>query len=289
MRDGFAPACQGLRVARDSRNSCERHGGLPAAVLADRERLVGLLVAVDDHERDLLELGVADPLADGLVGVVDLDPVRGELRGQRARGLAVASPTGSTRTCTGASQNGNAPAKCSIRMPMKRSNEPISARWINDGSVLGVVGALVAEPEALRHLEVELDRPDLPRAAERVEHVQVDLRPVERAVALVDRVLEPAPLERRRAAPPRRSPTPRRCRACSRAGSRARTSPRSRRGRRGSRSRGSRRSRPRSARACRRCARRPGRCATRSSPCSAPPSSSRCSVDDSANRSGSSR
>ena len=62
--------------------------------------------------------------------------------------------------------------------------------------VLGVVGALVAEPEALRHLEVELDRPDLPGAVERVEHVQVDLRPVEGAVALVHDVLEPAPLER---------------------------------------------------------------------------------------------
>ena len=44
------------------------------------------------------------------------------------------------RTCTGASQNGNAPAKCSIRMPMKRSNEPISARWI----ITGVCSALSA-------------------------------------------------------------------------------------------------------------------------------------------------
>ena len=78
---------------------------------------------------------------------------------------------------------------------MKRSNEPSSARWITRG-VLGVVGAQVAEAEALRHLGVELDRAHLPGAAERVGHVQVDLRAVERAVALVHHVLEPAPLER---------------------------------------------------------------------------------------------
>ena len=82
-------------------------------------------------------------------------------------------------------------------MPMKRSNEPISARWITYGVCSALSAPDVAEPEALRHLDVELDRADLPRAAERVDHVQVDLRPVERAVALVDDVLEPAAVERR--------------------------------------------------------------------------------------------
>ena len=62
--------------------------------------------------------------------------------------------------------------------------------------VLLVVGAHVGEPEAGRHLRVELDRAHLPRAAEHVGHVQVDLRAVEGAVALVDRVRDPAPLER---------------------------------------------------------------------------------------------
>ena len=62
--------------------------------------------------------------------------------------------------------------------------------------VLGVVGADVAAVQALRLLAVELDRPHLPRAAERVGHVQVDLRAVEGAVARVEHVLEPAPVER---------------------------------------------------------------------------------------------
>jgi hypothetical protein len=50
-------------------------------------------------------------------------------------------------------------------------------------AVLGVVGAGVLQGEALGHVVVELDRSELPRAPDRVGHVQVDLRPIERAVA----------------------------------------------------------------------------------------------------------
>ena len=57
--------------------------------------------------------------------------------------------------------------------------------------VLGVVRARVLQPEALWHRIVELDRSQLPRAADRVGHVQVDLRSVEGAVALVQLVREP--------------------------------------------------------------------------------------------------
>ena len=41
---------------------------------------------------------------------------------------ACSSEIGSTRTCSGASHVGNAPAKCSIRIAMNRSNEPLTAR-----------------------------------------------------------------------------------------------------------------------------------------------------------------
>ena len=47
--------------------------------------------------------------------------------------------------------------------------------------------------EARRHHVVELDGAELPRAADRVGHVEVDLRTVERPLALPDPVLEPAP------------------------------------------------------------------------------------------------
>jgi hypothetical protein len=62
---------------------------------ADRERFVGFLVAVDDRERDLLELGVPDPLADGVVAVVELDPVAGlaQLCRQRSGHLSVIGPS----------------------------------------------------------------------------------------------------------------------------------------------------------------------------------------------------
>src|SRR5687768_16483651 len=47
--------------------------GLPAAVLAHGERLVRLAVAVDDRVGDLLKLCVANPLAERLVALVDVD------------------------------------------------------------------------------------------------------------------------------------------------------------------------------------------------------------------------
>ena len=49
--------------------------------------------------------------------------------------------------------------------------------------VLDVVRAHVGELEARRHLRIELDRPHLPRATEHVVHEEIDLRPVERALA----------------------------------------------------------------------------------------------------------
>ncbi len=56
---------------------------------ADRDRILRLLVAPDHHVRDLLDLRVADPLADRLVGVVDLDPELVELLRERGGRLAV--------------------------------------------------------------------------------------------------------------------------------------------------------------------------------------------------------
>ena len=62
--------------------------------------------------------------------------------------------------------------------------------------VLRVVRAHVRQSEPRRHLGIELDRPHLPRATEHVGHVQVDLRAVEGAVALVHLVVDAAPVER---------------------------------------------------------------------------------------------
>src|ERR1051326_493886 len=71
----FRPCLPGTQSSKLSPKIIQRLGGLVAAVLAHRECIVGLLVAVHDDVRDLLDLGVPDPLADRLVAVVDLDAV----------------------------------------------------------------------------------------------------------------------------------------------------------------------------------------------------------------------
>ena len=53
----------------------------------------------------------------------------------------------------------------------------------------------VRQVELLRHLHVVLDRTALPRTADRILEVEVDLRAVERAIALIDDVVEAAVLE----------------------------------------------------------------------------------------------
>ena len=108
--------------------------------------------------------------------------------------------------------------------------------------VLGVVRARVGELEALRHEVVDLAGAALPGAPERVGDVEIDLRPVEGAVARVDLVWPGRSSRARRRAPRQPPPTPRRRRSTSPGGSRAR------RGRR--RTRRSRRAR-RSPRRCR--------------------------------------
>jgi hypothetical protein len=62
--------------------------------------------------------------------------------------------------------------------------------------VLGVVRPGVGQPELLGHVVVELHGAELPGPLEGVGHVEIDLRPIEGAVALVQVVLEPAALER---------------------------------------------------------------------------------------------
>src|SRR5947209_18380524 len=88
----FRPCLPGTQGSKFRPKISKRKGGLPAPVLADCQGLVGLLVAVDDDEGDLLHLGVPDPLADGVVGIVHLDAVACEPPGETAGGLAMPLP-----------------------------------------------------------------------------------------------------------------------------------------------------------------------------------------------------
>ena len=81
-------ACSRSRAS----NSSSDFVGLLSPMLPDGDRIVGFLVAPDDDVRDLLDLGVADPLAHRLVRVVDLDAELAQLLGERLRRLAVVEP-----------------------------------------------------------------------------------------------------------------------------------------------------------------------------------------------------
>ena len=182
-----SPTELGALVAAGARP--HRHGALRALAVAD-----------DEHVRHLLQLGLPDLISNLLLALVELDPQPRRLRAGRGptrRRRRCRSAIGSTMAWTGASHSGKRPG---VVLDQDR-DEPLEAaedRPVDDDRpVLGVVGADVFQVEALRRLVIELDRRALPLPADRVGDVEVDLRAVERAVALV---------ERRRAAPRARAP-----------------------------------------------------------------------------------
>src|ERR1700750_2011310 len=69
------PCLPGTKGSKFGLKILQRQRFLAPAVFPDRERLVRLLVAVDDHVRDLRDFRVPDPLADGVVGLVHVHAV----------------------------------------------------------------------------------------------------------------------------------------------------------------------------------------------------------------------
>src|SRR5438874_13263947 len=94
VRNGSAPASQASQGSKLRREVYKTQGLLCAPTAAHGEALVRLAVAVDDHERDLLDLGAADALADRLRRLADLNPValRAEPLGERGRRLEMRLP-----------------------------------------------------------------------------------------------------------------------------------------------------------------------------------------------------
>ena len=115
---------------------------------------------------------------------------------------------GMTTACTGAHQNGKAPAKCSVMMPMKRSKRAVDGAVDGDGTPRLAVLVDVGQVEALgQHHHVRLDGGHLPLAAERVVDVDVDLGRVEGAVPGLDGVLHAGSVEGVLHEASRRAPT----------------------------------------------------------------------------------
>jgi hypothetical protein len=99
------------------------------------------------------ELGIADFGADLVGAGVEGGAHAGIGAGAKTRAKSsLFSEMGSTRTCSGASQVGKWPAKCSMSTPVKRSMLPKGARWIMTGRCGLVVGADVAQLESLGRL-----------------------------------------------------------------------------------------------------------------------------------------
>src|SRR3954451_22783650 len=90
----FRPCLPGNKGSKFRPEFLEREGGLLPAVLPNREGVLRLLVPVDDDEGDLFDLGVSDPLADGVVGVVHLHAAAVEPAGEVVRRSPVALADG---------------------------------------------------------------------------------------------------------------------------------------------------------------------------------------------------
>ena len=143
-----------------------------------------VLVANDDHIRNLVNLCFADFIANLLVAFVHgyAEALISQLlQTSLAHGI-LRSVIGMMRTCSGASHVGNAPAKCSVITPMKRSMEPENNAVDHNRTVLLAVCAGVLKLETLRQLHIQLDGATLPGTADGVCQMEVQLRTVERAV-----------------------------------------------------------------------------------------------------------
>src|SRR4051812_2320518 len=155
----FRPCLPGFQVSKTRPEINERFRRLPAPALPDGECLVALLVAVDDRERHLVDLGVADPLADRLVRIVDLDAVRRELPRELVRRVAVVEPDREHAHLHRREPEGKRPRVVLDDDADEALERPEERTVDHEHRVLGVVGADVGQAEAGRHLPVELDRP----------------------------------------------------------------------------------------------------------------------------------
>src|SRR3984893_18058143 len=153
-----------------------------------RGAALGLPLPHDQHVGHLAELGLADAIAQLLVAVVELGAdARGPQRGEHlATVLAVLLADREHPRL----HRGEPRRKHAREVLGKDRHEPLVGaedRAVDHHRALGLaVGVDVLALHALgQHREVDLDGGELPLAAQRVLHVDVDLGPVEGAAALV--------------------------------------------------------------------------------------------------------
>src|SRR5262245_20734673 len=145
----------------------------------------GLLLAHHQHRRDFLELTPADPGAELLVLVVELDAQPAGAQGRRdlLRRLGETVRDREHDGLHGRDPEREVPTRVLDQDPDETLEGAQDRAVHDDRPVLAAVLADVLQVEALRVLEVDLDRAELPGTADRVLDAKVDLGAIERAVA----------------------------------------------------------------------------------------------------------
>ena len=173
----------------------DRHGSEVLAVSLPWGNRPGsdLLVPDDEHVGDLLELRLADLVPQFLVLEILLH-AHTDIEKLSVNLLAVgdlAVRDGDENRLDGREPHRKGPGVVFDQHPDEALDGPQDDPVEHDGTVLLAVSADVVQIEALRQRKVALDRGALPLSFEGVFELEVDLGPVEGAVALVDVVDHP--------------------------------------------------------------------------------------------------
>ena len=152
-----------------------------------RRHALALHLFVSDHQRvgDLHQLRVADLRAQLLRALVELEAqaARLQFREDLARPLHVPVRHGDDARLDRSQPDGEVAGEVLDEDGDEALEAPVDRAVDDDRSVLLVVLPHVSELEALGRIVVELDGSELPLAADAVLHGEVELRPVESAIA----------------------------------------------------------------------------------------------------------
>ena len=157
---------------------------LPFLPVPHRDGAARLLVVADDeHVGYAVAVGLLDLAADGPRAVLYLDPEVVEFARQAVRVAQVVVADGEDAHLFGRQPERELP----VEMFDENHQEPlvtaVEGAMQHDRTVVLVVLAGVGQVEPLGHVEIELNRRAVPLATEGVLEREVDLRPVESAVA----------------------------------------------------------------------------------------------------------
>src|SRR5262245_32011118 len=188
---GFLPFIRNLTLRRINERGNRARALIAARSCADRDRaFCGLPIADYEHVGDLLELSLSDLISNLLLPFVEVDAQTGRFQRCQHRS-AIFQVT--IRNRQHDRLHGRQPQREGAGEVLDENrNEAFEAAengpMNDDRLMLGVVRPGIFQAETLRNLIIELNRRTLPLATDRVGDVEIDLGPVEGAVALVQAI-----------------------------------------------------------------------------------------------------